>query len=134
MHDDRPLIDVVNYVHVYVVRARVVVETTVAPAAAVVSGADVTKAIVNATVEADFRPPVARVPEIRAVGPAPVAGRPEQANRRRFNPRSGNPEISAVVAVAPVAGRPDVAIARANRLRVNGKNWWSDRYRQNDLR
>src|ERR1700683_1250771 len=123
-----------NDVHVYVVRARVIEKVAVGPAAAEVAGSDIAEAVVDAAVEADFRSPVARVPQIRAVVPAPIARGPEQTNRGRFDPCARNPEISAVVAVAPVAGRPDVAVAGANGLRINGEDWWGDRYRENDLR
>jgi len=120
VHDDSSGIDVVNYMHVYVVHARVIEKVTVGPAAAEVSGADVSESVVDTAVETDFWAPIASVPEIGAVGPAPVTGRPKQTNRRRFNPCAGNPEISAVVAIAPVTGRPDVALAGANGLRVHG--------------
>src|ERR1700677_2742487 len=123
-----------NDVHVYVVHARVIEKVPVGPAPAEVSSADVAEAVVDAAVEADFRSPVARVPEIRAIGPTPIARGPEQTNRRRFDPRARYPKISAVVAVAPIAWRPDVAVAGANGLRVNREDWRSDRHRKNDLR
>jgi len=134
VHDNVRLIDVVNFAHIYIVDARVVVKAAVGPAASVVAGADVTETVVNAAIEADLRSPVARVPEIGAVRPAPVTRRPEHANRGRLNPGAGNPEVSAVIAVAPVAGRPDVTIAGANGLRVNGEHGGRDRHGKYDLR
>src|SRR5580658_9746315 len=106
----------------------------IGPAAAVIAGADITETIVDAAVETDLRSPVARVPEIGAVRPAPITGRPEKADLGRFNPRTGHPEVSAVVAVAPVAGRPEVAVAGANGLRVNGKHRRRDGHGENNLR
>src|SRR5580658_6422179 len=110
MHDDGPCISVVNYSHVYIVHARVVVKVAVGPPTAVIAGADITETVVDAAIETDLRSPVARVPEVRAVSPTPIAGRPEKADLWRFDPGAGNPEISSVIAVAPVAGRPEVAV------------------------
>lgn len=134
MHDDRLLIDVVNHVDVHVIHPSVIEEVAAVPAAAEVAGAGVAESVVDAAVEADFRAPVSGVPEIGAVGPAPVAGRPEKTYLGRFHPRARDPEISSVVAIAPVARRPDIAIAGANGLRVNGKDGWGDGDRENDLR
>ena len=54
----------------------VVIERAASPIAAPVAITGIPKAVVNASVEADHRPPIASVPDIHAVCPAPIAGGP----------------------------------------------------------
>ena len=64
--DHRLLIHVVDDVHVHVVHAAVVEKMPTCPITACVSVADIAKAVVDSTVEADLRSPVAGVPHVGA--------------------------------------------------------------------
>jgi len=133
VHDDCLLIDVPDDVDVHIVHAGVIEKVAASPVTASVAGADVTETVVNSAVEADLRTPISSIPKVGAVGPTPVAGRPEQTRCGRFDPCAGHPKITAVVAVAPITRRPDIAFTRANRLRVNGQSGWRDCHRENHL-
>ena len=100
----------------------VVTEITAIPATAVEPLAGVAIAVVDAAVEAYCRAPVAGVPCIYAVIPAPVAGSPEKSDGRGFDPGSRNPVVVAVACIpGPVAGCPDVVCGGTGRLIVDGK-------------
>jgi hypothetical protein len=103
----------------YVHDRGVVKECAAAPFPAAESHTAESKAVVNASIETDVRSPVAAVPGIVSIYPAPVAGRPEQAWSWRRNPGSRNPVI-AFVSPSPVSWCPHVARLRANRLYING--------------
>src|SRR5271165_328567 len=77
IHDHGAIhVDVADYGRIHIHDSGVVEESPAAPLAAVESVAAVTEAIVNATVEADMRSPVAGIPDVGAVIPTPVAGGP----------------------------------------------------------
>src|SRR5262249_36745974 len=101
-----------------VVHRAVVVERAAAPISANVADAKVAETVVHATVEADVRSPVSRVPKVEAFTPTPVAWRPKEPWFRGDHPRARHPEIT-VFPIRPVAGRPDVAITRASRLHIH---------------
>lgn len=105
-------------------RAIIVVDAAV-PVSARESYARVAKSIVNPTIEAHVRSPIAGVPQISSSAPTPIARRPEQTDRWRHYPGAGHPVISCWP-VRPIAGRPDISGRRAGRLDVNRKSWWSD--------
>src|SRR5580704_7117043 len=69
-----------------VVDIAVVVERTALPVAARVTGADVAISVVDAAIKADMGTPIAGVPEVGALAPAPIARRPEEAWLRRQHP------------------------------------------------
>lgn len=102
------VVRVVDDVDVYVGHGAVIEEMAAGPIAAEEAGAWIAEAIVDAAVEADMRPPIAGIPDIEAVIPAPIAGSPEKADNGRLNPRAGNP-IIAVITVGPITRSPDVA-------------------------
>ena len=113
-------------VHVHRVKAHahmhdrgVIGKDAAAPFAAGKADAPVAEAVVHAAVVAHVRTPVPIMEEIAAAGPAPVAGRPQQAGLGRWNPRAGNPIVAAVLVVSPVAGRPHQAGFRAGGLFVD---------------
>src|ERR1700690_822371 len=124
--DYRLVVGVVKISATDVVHICVVAELIVAPVAAFVPGATITEAIVDAAVEADFRPPIAVIPGVRAVAPAPITRRPEEANCRWFYPGAGHPEI-AFLAVRPITGRPEESLLRAGGLRIDHQFWWCNR-------
>ena len=93
-----------------------------APVAALVAVAGVAEAVVDAAIVADVLAPIAGVISVRVIRVAPVAGSPECALVRRFNPCARNPVI-AVGRPSPVAGGPDVVVAGVLRL-VVVEQWW----------
>ncbi len=97
----------------------VVEERSATPFAAAKARAAVSKAVVNPAVEANMRSPVAAIPCVDSVIPTPVAGGPQQARLRHFNPRAGNPVITVIVVPCPISGSPHKTLSRADRLFVN---------------
>src|SRR5277367_765167 len=120
-NDGAVLVDV-GYVHAAKVsHGAVVRERSTAPLAADEAYAAETEAVVNATIEAHVRAPIAAVPSVGAADKAPVAGSPENADSRRLHPNAGNPVVARVT-VAPVAGGPEIA---------RGGQWGLHVHRQN---
>src|SRR5215469_5670639 len=115
---------VVNIVYVrdvHVIDRAIVVEVATTPFAAMIAGAWVSKAVVDAAVKADSWSPASWVPVVQSYGEAPVARRPQHAYLRRKHPRARNPVI--VVGVwtpCPISGYPDVARRRTRWLNVYG--------------
>ena len=60
----------------HVIDRAVIIEFPVSPVSALVAVSGVTAAIVDTAVEADLRPPIALVPNIKAVIPPPIAWSP----------------------------------------------------------
>ena len=123
--DDRGVVGVVYHGDVYVGYGAVVIVSAAPPVAAEEADARVAEAVVNATIEAHFRSPVARVPDVEAFIPTPIPWSPEQTNFRRFYPCARNPEVT-VRTISPIARDPDEAGRRANRLYIYGQNRWTD--------
>src|SRR5690606_11137884 len=103
-----------------VVHLAVVVEAVALPIAAVVAGADVAEAVVDAAVITHLAAPVAWMPPVGIAGVSPVARCPERADEGRQYPRARHPVIALVIH-RPVSGGPDVARARNHGLAVGGK-------------
>jgi hypothetical protein len=101
-----------------VVDAPVVIEIAAVPIPTAVPYAEVSEAVINATVEPDVGSPIARVPDVCVSTPTPIAGRPEQTGFRGLHPCARYP-IVALIAVCPVSRRPNVSVARAWRLHIN---------------
>src|ERR1700686_184653 len=97
--DDRLVVRVMNDRGVYAHDRGVVEELPALPVSALEAGAYVSESIKNATVEADLFSPVASVPEVNAVAPAPISRSPQETDFRRENPGAGHPVIVAVVVV-----------------------------------
>src|SRR6266571_7075619 len=123
--DDCRVVGIVHDGDVHVGDGTVIVERVASPVAAEKADTGVAETVVNAAIEADSGPPVARIPRVEAVFPSPVAWSPEQTDFRREYPRARNPEV-AVRTISPIAGDPDIARARADGLRVNWQHWRSD--------
>ena len=121
VYDNRLVVDVMNVGDVHVVHGSVVVELPSPPIAAVVSVSGVAEAVIDAAIESDLWAPVAGVPHIGAVIPAPVARGPIKAGLGWHDPGSRNPVV-AVIAPRPVTGRPHIPRTRAEGLRIN-RNW-----------
>src|SRR5580698_9440683 len=118
IHNDGLFVDVGNVHATEIIDGAIVGKHAVIPMAAFVSGAAVAEAVIDAAIEADMLPPITGAPDIDAVAPAPIAGRPQQPDFRRLDPGSGNPKVAARTA-GPVAWCPDVTGRRYRRLVVN---------------
>src|ERR1700757_1339433 len=70
-------VDIADHGLVHAYDCGVVGKYAASPFAADEADAAVTEAVVNAAVESDVRSPVARVPDVKAAGEAPVARGPE---------------------------------------------------------
>src|SRR5437763_5891149 len=119
IHDHSAVVDVGDIGHADVVDRAVVVEAVVAPFTAVESIAGVAVAIVNAAIEAHMRPPIASMPSVESVIPAPPSRSPKHSDRCH-DPGSGHPVIAVVIAPCPISGRPDHSGPGAHGLRVYG--------------
>ncbi|GAB3075654.1 hypothetical protein GCM10027287_08510 [Bordetella muralis] len=120
---DLAVIDVRDAMHVDMVDLAVVVKAIALPIAAVVSRADIAKAIIDAAVIAYLAAPVTRMPAIEVADETPITRRPECADERRHDPGARHPVIPAMIN-RPIAGRPDIAWAGNHRLIVDGQRWW----------
>jgi len=118
--DHGGVVRVVDYSDVNVSRVAVVVVIVPAPVAAVKADAWIAEAVVNAAIEADYRSPITRMPDIGVILPSPVAGRPEQAFLRRKRPSAGNPIVS-VVGIRPITRDPNESFSGAKRLFIDGQ-------------
>src|SRR5579863_8136629 len=119
VHDDFAVhVDVPDLSGVHIHDGCVVEESPAAPFAAIKAFTAIAEAVVNATVESDFRAPVAGIPDVNTVSPAPVAGSPQQADGSD-HPGPGHPVVADVVAPRPVAGSPEIAGPGTERLLVN---------------
>jgi hypothetical protein len=107
----------VNDRHIDVVDLTVIKKVSAMPVSAFIAGTKKAEAIIDAAVEAHVRSPISSVPDINAVTPPPIAGRPKEARLWREHPCAGHP-IVAVVTPSPIPGRPDITLAGAERLRV----------------
>jgi hypothetical protein len=125
VHDDRLVIDIGHVGDVHVGDATVVEKCVPSPLPTEKADAGVAKAVVDATVKADVRTPVAAVPSVESIIPTPVARSPEHPNGGEY-PGSGHPVIAIVVIPSPVPGRPEIAGAGAKGLRVNRQRWRAD--------
>src|SRR4029077_3824570 len=103
---------------VHVSDATVVKESVPSPLPTEKADAGVAKAVVDATVKADVRTPVAAVPSVESIIPTPVARSPEHPNGGE-HPGPGHPVIAIVVIPSPVPGGPEIARAGAKGLHVN---------------
>ena len=121
----RSVVSVVNIGDVNIVDSAVVIERSIAPCSARVSIAGVAKTVVDASVKADMRPPVTRMPQERLTTPSPVTMRPQNADLRRHHPGSGYPEI-AFRPVCPITRGPDITDTGAKRLRIYRQRRRSD--------
>jgi hypothetical protein len=107
------------YGSVYTYYSGVVAETASFPSAASIAMAAITIAIVNATIKAYMRPPVAGVKSVYATGIAPVSRRPVKAGVWWGYPDPWYPVIAAfVIIISPVTGLPYIAVSGAFRLYI----------------
>lgn len=118
--DDGRVVDVVNLGDVHVVHGTVVIKVIVIPAAAFIAVAEIAKSITDSAIPPNVRAPVSFMEEKGTVLPAPVAGRPEEADFGSFDPGPRNPVIVLVIAIpSPISGSPDVTVAWTRRLFID---------------
>src|SRR5262249_20791738 len=123
--DDRSAVGVVDDGGVHIGDRRVVVILTAAPEPAHETYACVSESIVNPAIKTDVRSPIAAVPDVNTLTPAPISRRPQHADLRRLNPGPWDPVV-AVRTIGPVAGCPDIARSRTNWLHINRQRWRTD--------
>jgi len=131
VHDNRLVVDVRDIGDVNVGHATVVIEPFAPPIPAEKSGAGITKAIINAAVETDVWSPIAAIPIVETVIPAPVARRPKHSYGSK-HPSARNPVVSIVVIPCPVARGPDIALSWTEGLNINGQRRWTDPHRNSN--
>jgi hypothetical protein len=112
------VVNIVNVRDVDVIHGAVVVECSVIPISTLIADTTIAEAVVDATVEADVRTPIAAIPSIGVAAPTPITGSPEQSNYRRRHPRTRHPKV-ALITISPVARCPQIAGARRHGLRVH---------------
>ena len=112
------VVNIVNVRDVHVIHRAVVVEGPVIPIPAFIADTTIAKAVVDATVEADMRAPVALIPSVGVAAPTPITGSPEEANLGSDHPRTRHPKV-AFIAIGPVTGRPQITVGGAQGLRVH---------------
>ena len=131
--DDGLVVCVVNNRGVYIHDRGVVEELPALPVSALEASAHVSESIENATVEPDPFSPVASVPDVNAVAPAPISRSPQETNFGRESPRARHPVVVAIVIVpSPIAGRPEIARARTDGLYVHRQKRRRNRDRHAD--
>src|SRR5271170_7469014 len=89
-------IGIVDYAGVDAVHFCVVEERAASPVAAVVANATVAEAVINAAIKSNVRPPVACVPGVDALAPAPIPGRPKQPYAWRNDPSPWDPVVALI--------------------------------------
>src|SRR5215472_9839381 len=115
-----------------VVHGSVIEEGSVSPIATFITKTRVAESVVDASIEADPRAPIAFVENEGAAAPAPPRGSPQKAGFGSEHPSTRNPEIPAIVAIGPIAGSPDVAFTRTQRLLINRQGRRRNSYRKNN--
>src|SRR5215470_16122642 len=118
--DDGCVVGVAHDGDVDVGHRAVVVVSVSLPVTAEEAGTGVAESVVDSAIEANFRSPVAVVPNVEAVIPVPIAWSPEQTDFRRKDPRAWNPEVT-IGTECPIAGDPDVAGFWADWLDIHGQ-------------
>src|SRR5215472_10571649 len=101
-----------------IVHRSIVGERAAPPEAAGIAYAGIAKSVIDAAIEADVGTPIARMPGVNAIAPAPIARSPKQAHRGWQHPRTRHP-IVVVVTVGPITQRPDIAGPGDWRLHVD---------------
>jgi hypothetical protein len=113
---NRLVIDVDNILGSKVVGSAVIKQSTMVPAAALISVTRIAVAIVDTAIEADGLRPIAGVKNKSAVDTIPIRGSPEQPCARRLHPCSRYPIVVAdVFTPSPEPRHPEIA-----RLREDG--------------
>ena len=114
------VVNVVNHSDIHIVHFAVVVKMIVLPSSTFIAVAKVSVAIVDTTVKADLRTPIAFVKNKSGAAPAPIRRSPKIANLRSEDPRAGHPVV--ILAIPrPITGRPDITVAGTDGLFIDGQ-------------
>jgi len=120
--DDSRIVDIGHVDVGHVVDGRIVGKSVMIPVPAEVTDTDVAEAVVHTAIEADVITPIAVVPHIATVVPAPVTRCPERTNVGRQNPGSGHPVIIFVIwTPSPITRGPHIAVTGDGRLHIDRK-------------
>jgi hypothetical protein len=114
---DPILVDVMHHGYVDVVDRAIVEEMSGPPVAALVACAYVSETVINATIEADVRTPVAMEEAVSSANVAPIAGSPERTLVGRLRPHARYPVVAGR-GVIPVAGGPEIIVTGSWRLLI----------------
>src|SRR5881394_1765857 len=106
LHDLFVDVGILNHGLVHPGHGRVIAEGIAHPFTAIVAAPSVAEAVIDSTIEADRRAPVAVVEDVKAVAVAPVTGRPQQPDTRRSDPDARDPVITEWT-IGPVARGPN---------------------------
>jgi hypothetical protein len=117
-----PVIGVVNDGRIYMGHGRVVSEMTSLPLTSKEANAHIPKAIVDASIEADMRAPIAGMEDIGTTNEAPIRRRPEQTDRWRRHPNSRHPVVASRT-IGPVARVPEIPVFGGWRLHIHRQGW-----------
>src|SRR5260370_28954489 len=118
--DDGGVVDVVDFSDVHVGHGTVVIKAVVIPSAALIPVAEIAESITDAAVPPNVRAPIPFMEEKGTALPAPVGGRPDQADFAGFDPGPRNPVIVLVLAIpSPITRGPDVTVASAKTLLIH---------------
>src|SRR6516165_10598130 len=109
-----------------IVDRSIVDEHAIVPPATFIADAAVAKAVIDSAVKTNVGAPIARVPYVDPVAPAPITRRPQQAYGRRQHPGARNPVISNR-ANPPIARGPYVTGRRNRGLLVDRQFRWRTR-------
>ena len=123
--EERVVVDRVDVHAAEIGHGLVVIERAPAPIAAIIAMAAIAVSVIDATVKAHRRAPIAGVEGIDAAHPAPPRRGPQQAHGRWSGPYAGHPVIAATHLVpAPEARRPGIAIGRHRWLHFGLQRGW----------
>ena len=131
--DDGFAVNIVNVRDIHVACRAVIVERSAVPISALITETAIAEAVVDAAVKADTPAPIAFIPGVGVVTPAPVTRRPEQTLFGSLHPRAWNPEV-AFVSIRPIAGRPQITVGGAHGLGIYRESRRRNRDRHADLR
>src|SRR5207244_13351583 len=88
--------------------------------------------VVDAAIETDMRTPIAPMPDIKSLVPAPVAGSPIHADGSE-HPRARYPVIALIVVPRPITRSPDITGTRTDGLGVHGQRRRPDAHGNENL-
>jgi len=110
---DRRVVCIVDDVHVDVVDGTVVVKVAPLPTPALVAMSKVAVAVVDPTIKADYRTPVAGKEPVSISFPGPIRRSPVIIGLRSKNPCARNPVVAILLVPCPITRCPDVIGSRA---------------------
>jgi hypothetical protein len=111
-------INISHHSSVHIYHCGVVPKHGTSPSTADKSHTAIAKAIIETAIKPYVWTPVARMPQIRTTGEAPIPGSPQDAHAGWRDPDAGHPVVP-YVAIGPISRRPKIAGNRTRRLRID---------------